>query len=157
MTEEYWAGALWIYQANITNDGSNSGSHIYDVVPGAGNEFEVLYGRLSNDDTAGRNGSVTIEGEASLPVSTLLRRASIGANTHRNFPVAAAPADLSEASAGTRFIVAGTMTITAILEAVAVSQDSAFAIVCRIRGRLPTVTLTSPTDAVETIDTNQVF
>ena len=42
--------ATWVYHADVTNDGTNSGNHLYVVQPGAGNEMELLYGSLANDD-----------------------------------------------------------------------------------------------------------
>lgn len=157
MSEDYWEGATWVYYANITNDGSNSGSHIYVVVPGAGNEMEVLYGEVDNDDTSTRSVFGTIEDDSGNLLYRIIPDAMAAtAGTAISFPVTdEVGADAGGASR--RLFVSGTMALRFTVGAVAVSQDTAFAIVCRIRGSVPTVTLISPTNAVEVVDTNRVF
>ena len=49
------------------------------------------------------------------------------------------------------------MQVVANLEAVALSQDSAFAICCRIRGGVPTVAETGASTPTINVNTEQVF
>lgn len=156
MSEDYWAGAVWVYHANITNNGSNSGNHVYAVSPGVGNEMELLYGSIRNLDAAARTANVEIDDGTNIFVS-LVTAVSISASARTSFPGASSVASSSPVAAGSRIILAGGMRLNATLAAVAVSQDSRFGIACRIRGGVPTVTLTSPADAVEVVDINRVF
>lgn len=155
----YWDGALWVYHADITNNGSNSGNHTYAVVPGAGNEMEVLYGLILNGDASNRTAGVLIkDGAGGNIISRILSSFTLNAGISHAYPVAdERSATGAGINAGARIIIGGTIELSATFASIAVSQDTAFAIVCRIRGGLPTVTLTSPTDAVEVVNTNQVF
>ncbi len=160
------AWMTWVYIADITNDGSNSGNHIYEVTPGAGNEMKILYGYLYNGDSSSRVGNVRIhdvsgQGSTSnlsdqladfVPIATTL-----GAGQRGSFPTNDEFGDNTAAVMHTPFRIAGDMTIWARLASVAINQDSQFSIVCRIRGGIPAVVLTSPTDAVEVVHRNQVF
>lgn len=153
MIEKYWDGATWVYQADITNDGSNSGNHDYSLTQGEGDEMEVLYGNVLNGDVASR--TVTLEvRDPSGEVLYRMELVSVGAGVYTNFPHGdAAPATAAQAK---RLILSGPMILFARVASVATSQDSAFGIVARIRGGVPTVTLASPTDAVEVVNTNRV-
>lgn len=153
----YWDGGTWVYHADITNDGSNSGNHTYSVVPGAGNELEVLYGRILNGDAAARTSQVLVKDVVGGEILARIVNRSLGAGLDHSFPAVSEAVDSAKLSAGARIIIAGLMELQAVIAAVAVSQDSAFGVVCRIRGGVPTVTLTSPTDAVEVVNRDQVF
>ncbi len=160
MSEDYWDGALWVFHADIVNDVTNSGPHTYSIVPGAGNEMELLYGTFLNGDTSNRTFQAVIDDGANSLGTFVGDPGGITLNLGEShgFPVAEARlAAGTGTAAGQRFIIAGTMRLRFILQAVSVNQDSALGFVCRIRGGLPTVTLTSPTDAAETVNTNQVF
>lgn len=150
-TEGYWEGALWVYHADIVNNGANSGNQVYSIVPGVGNELEVLYGTVFNGDAAGRSTTVIIDdGTNNL---SLMVSETLGSAASRDFP----SSNTSRGAAGQRYILAGTMRLITTVASVAVSQDSRLGLCCRIRGDLPTVTLTSPTGATETVNRNQVF
>ncbi len=159
MGEDYWEGATWVYQADITNDGSNSGLQSYEVTPGAGNEFYIMYGYLHNGDAAGRTGNVLIlSGTGGEHLTNLISSdATVGAADRRNFPAHGDANTDDRNSQPSMPIVSGTMTVLATMGAVAVNQDTQFAITCRIRGAVPTVTLVGPTDAVKTVNVNQVY
>lgn len=153
--DEYWGGRTWTYAADVTNDVTNSGTHEYDTVPGAGNEMEVLYGLLKNDDTSARTGFARIRDTTeAFELGRVTPSFSITAGQHLPFPVVD-EAGSAGASRG-RWIITGTMQLNVELLSVAVSQDSAFHLVARIRGGLPTVTITSPTGATETVSLNAV-
>ncbi len=157
MSGGYWEGATWVFNADITNDGSNSGTHEYDVSPGAGNEMEILYGMLRNDDAAGRVTRVVItDATTNREIANLAQKdQTLAAGAPVSFPNAGGA--VTHVAAGSRLILSGGLTLHAQVAAVAVSQDTEFSIVARIRGGVPTVVLTSPTDAVETVNLNMVL
>lgn len=159
MSEDYWEGALWVYQATITSDGVDAGDQVYTITIGAGSELEILYGTIFNGDTAGRNVRVDID-DGTNRIGQLLFATSANAGASQSFPVGGAVEGSAGnvSGSGARYIVAGTMRIVATVFAVAVNQDSAFAIACRIRGDAPTVveTMSAGTPTI-VINTEQVF
>lgn len=152
-------GRTWVYEADITNDGINSGNHQYLVVPGAGNELEILYGHLGNLDSAGRTSNVIVRDDDAKQLGYLIPNNAVIANAvFVPFPtIDEINVSASGAGQSNRWMLSGTMDLLVLVASVAVSQDTRFAIVGRIRGGIPTVTLTSPTDAVEVVNKNQVF
>lgn len=153
----YWDGALWIYQADITNDGINSGNHIYELIPGDGNELQILYGAIFNGDGVARNAQLDIlSGSGGETIFEMMENPAIAASGYETFPKNSTVTE-SNAPTGGRVIIAGNMGFKAQLASVATSNDSAFSIGCRIRGGVPSVTLTSPTDAVEVVNISQVY
>lgn len=149
----YWDGATWVYRATITNDGSNSGNHIYNISPGEGNEMEFLYGTVLNGDTATRTIHIEIDDGSDDQVMvnyTISTAAGIRAHV---FPTVAN----ENRPNMTRYILSGPMRLRLSVLALATSENSEIGIACRIRGNVPTVTLTSPTDAVEVVSTNRVM
>ncbi len=159
MSEDHWEGATWVFHADITNDGTNSGDHVYAVVPGGGNEMEILYGRVLNGDTSSRTIIVEI-GSDSTPseiLALMVPTTSITAGSTIPFPTTDEFSNSSAVQGVSRWLIAGTMALFVQVAAVAINQDTAFSVVGRVRGGVPTATLTSPTDAVETVNVNQVF
>lgn len=142
MTEDYWDGALWVYHSHVTHQaGEGAGTIRWTTVPGAGNEMEILYGEIRNDDTVARTAKVVIDDGNAAQVLATLVEVGCDAAQNQGFPVSDAPsAGGTQVSAGARFIIAGTMRIVAEVAAVADSQDASFGIVCRLRGGVPTVT-----------------
>ena len=137
--EGYWEGANWVYHTRIANEAGQGASDItWLIVPGEGNELELLYGDNFNGDTVGRVLFGIIETDtAGERVSTFIAGPTIGPAGHRGFPFA----DTDNAtSAGARIFVAGAQRILITVEAVADGEDAALGLVCRIRGGVPTVT-----------------
>ncbi len=158
MSEDYWDGALWIYQADITNDASDAANHTYTIVPGTGNEMEILYGNIFNGDTVARNTGVRLMDGANTLGWLTQFGSSTGAGIYRMFPAVNISDNFPITGGKSRLFMAGTMELEAIVTAVAISQDSAFAVVCRIRGGVPTVTETASAGVpVISINTEQVF
>lgn len=161
MSEDWWDGALWVYIATITNNGANSGAHVYNMVPGAGNEVELLYGHILNGDTSARVCKVNMTDDEANALAALLddlAGISLTGGVTNSFPMGGdVPAAAGSGAGPTRFMVAGTMALNIQAAAVGTSQDTRVAIVCRIRGGVPTVTLTSPTGATEAVVKNQVY
>ncbi len=155
MSEDYWDGATWVYHSQIAHEAAQgAGTISWLVVPGAGNEMEVLYGHLRNTDTVDRSGAVTIEDDAGAEIVSL-QRGTITAAVRAAFPVA--PAASSDESGGGRYIVSGTMRLLALVAAVADGQESEFGLACRIRGGVPTVTESGQGTIVITDLTEQVY
>ncbi len=154
---EYWGGATWVYHASITNDAMDAATQTYTIVPGTGNEMEILYGQLFNGDTVARSIVVSIEDNGN-ELARLIALAAAAASFH-SFPASDDPAVAStDLSAGARLILSGNMALVGLVASVAVSQDSLFGVVARIRGGLPTVTeAASAGTPVISINTEQVF
>ncbi len=155
MSDDYWDGALWVYNVLIANDGTGASDIRTTIVPGAGNEMELLYGMIANLDGTTRTGNVYIRDALAGNDLTRLFNESMTAGAIRSFPTVGA-GDGVEAHGG-RFFIAGTMSLEIELLAVALSQDARFGVVCRIRGAVPTATETGGGTPVITIATEGVF
>ncbi len=157
-SDDYWEGALWVYHASITNDAMDVATHTYTITVGAGNELEILFGSVLQGDTSNR--AVTVEITDGTNRLAVLIGSTVNAGVRAAFPtatpfIAAGPILIS---AGTRIILGGAMELVVTIGAVAVSQDSALGLVCRIRGAVPTVVeAASAGTPVISIDTEQVF
>lgn len=155
-------GATWGYRAEITNDGTNSGNHDYRVTPGAGKDIQILYGSVRNADTTARTGRIDILSPDADVFGVLLGEfdagVSITADQGMGYPYAQPfNAGGGPSAAGQPYMLAGTMDLRFLLQSVATLQNSFFTIVARIRAAVPTVVLTSPAGATETVDMNRVF
>lgn len=152
--EDYWQGALWVYHADITNDGSNSGNHVYSVSQAVGSEMEVIGGRVLNGDASSRTLDVYID-DGTNQIMPLITTKALGAGDEIPL-LSRGGSDITPFF--NRVLLSGTMRLIVNIAALAVNKDTAVGIICRIRyPPLPTVTLTSPTNAVETVNTNLVF
>ena len=121
--------------------------------------MEILYGYIFNGDTSARVSVVRIQDSAgSLNLGFLTdRNISVTAGEVLGFPTSIAGTSYNDQpSLPGRAIVSGVSQLHAQVGSVAVSQDSVFTITARIRGGVPTVTLTSPAGATETVDLNVV-
>ncbi len=155
--DAFWAGSLWVYQADITNGAGGAGDNSYTVTVGVGNELELLYGELFNGDTSARTVTVEID-DGTNRIAQLLNVAADAAKRH-GFPI---NDDISTgggvvAGGGRRFILAGAMRLIVTIAAVALSQDSALGLVCRIRGGAPTVVEAGASTPTININTEQTF
>lgn len=155
MSEDYWDGALWIYQADITNGAGGAGDQTYTLTVGTGNELEVLYGEVFNGDTSARVVTVIID-DGTNQITQILNLTA-GAGARVAFPVSTTQGDSAGVAAGARLIVAGTMRIVVRVAAVALSQDSALGLACRIRGGVPSVVEAGASTPTININTEQVF
>ena len=158
MSEGYWDGALWVYHSQIAHEGGQGAGDItWLVVPGAGNELEILYGHLHNTDTSTRVASGIIETDTAGEEVTPLFSDSLGAAARQVFFVPSRTTATEESAGGPRYIVAGTMRLLFTMAAVADGQESIMGIACRIRGGVPTVTEGGQGTIVITELTEQVF
>lgn len=150
----------WVYQAQITN-GANAGDHEYEVVPGAGKEFEIVGGYLWNLDATGHVGFVNIRDDDDNELIALmedLAGLTFDGSTAMGYPTSdVVAAGGSQGAVDSRRIVSGGMKLYAKLASVEANDLSRFSLVARIRGGKPAVTLASPALATETVNKDEVF
>ncbi len=85
-----------------------------------------------NSDTVARTLTVAIHDSGSNVV-TYLVNGSAAAGAYIPFPTSPTPADNGVAAAGAKFLVSGTMQLVATVAAMAIGQDSTFAVALRLR------------------------
>lgn len=158
------AGALWVFQGTVGED-ATAGTHVctLTVTPGAGNEMQVLYGYLTVGATAtaqvvtariddgtndvGFPGPIAFSGTTSGAVYSFPMSLTPSATTNNPF-MAANPS----------ILVSGTMRLRLMVSTAAVSVTQTFAVVCRIKGAMPTATLNDTIGtSTNTVNTNRVF
>lgn len=132
---DYWDGATWLYQAQITNDADGSGAIEVEVVPGAGNEMEVLAVDIVNGDTVARTLSAYVDDASGGNAVILLFSGSTAAGSRRSWPSNETGDDAGAHSH--KLIVSGTMALRLRAAGVAASQDASFGIIARVRGDSP--------------------
>ncbi len=156
MTEAFWEGALFFYQATVTNGAGGAGVQSYTVTTGVGSEMELLYGEFFNGDTAGVALTVAID-DGTNEGGELMAVTADAASRH-SFP----HSDIADAagthiSAGVRIFLGGGMRLVATTASVAASQDTAFSFTARIRGAVPTVVEVGASTPTIVVNTEQVF
>ncbi len=160
MSEDYWDGALFVYHADITNGAGGSGTNSYTIVPGAGNELEILYGHIFNGDTVARGTSLLISSGANL-ITTLLDDApglAINPGAVQSYPHNdEVNVDGGSTVGGVRLFLAGTMDFEGKLLAVGSSDDTRFAMAARLRGGMPIITEAGISTPTININVEQVF
>lgn len=149
MSKEFYSGATWIYETDITNGSGSGGTIATEIVPGVGNEFEVLYGVIENDDGSTRTGFVTIEDDEDNIISRLFA-ATVGAAAIQAIPTL-------PTGALSRPIISGTQVLRMELQAVGSVQDAKFGLGLRIRGGVPTATESGQDTPTIVINKEQVF
>ena len=147
--------ALFHYRSTIVNAVGASGAHDHSIVPGRGNMMRFLYGTLLNGDTAGRALTVQLLTTGNFILTNLLGAVTVAAGARRNFPTDEVSAD-GGGVGSTPLYVAGDDQFFVRLAAVAVSENSEFAFVALMSAGEPTVTITSPTAAVETVSESEM-
>lgn len=156
MSKEYWSGGTWIYHVQITNGAGGSGTVSVTVVPGDGNEFDVLYGGIINGDSTNRTLRAEILDESGGNTLGRLARLSAGAGTALSFPATDEQANDNSSGAGARYTVSGSMAFLMTGAAIAASQDLTFGVACRIRGGIPTATEVGQSTPTITVNTEVV-
>lgn len=153
----WWDGETWVYFADVENDGVNSGNHQYQVIIPVGSEMQVLYGMFKNTDTAARTLTIEIYDASATYLLARIISSSLNAGALSAFPYLGAVfgAGGNNLHQPQRLIISGGMVLHIKLASIAVSEGSQLSLVCRIRGAKPVVTITSPTDAVETVRVNE--
>ncbi len=148
--------AVWHYRATIVNDGTNTGNHLYNFVPGAGNILILLGGHFLNGDIAGRQGLVTLVDSDGVELRRILFSVSVGAGKRREFPTSEVSADDGNSAAEAPVVASGTEELRVQIQSLAINQNTEVAIQFLVSGGAPTVGLTSPTGAVETETENRI-
>ncbi len=160
MSEDYWEGALYIYDADITNGAGGAGANSYNLTPGVGNEMEILSIRFLNGDVAGRVLTVEIRDDDNNVIIEIFPGVSLGAGATIMFPHISSDANIAARSAWpnkTRAFLAGEMNVNLSLAAVAASQNTECSIVGRIRGGIPTATEVGASTPTINVNKEQVF
>ncbi len=152
MSEDYWDGAIFVFEGTVLTDGSNAGTASLTITPGDGNEFEVLYGFIEHTDAASRFVLAAIRDDGARELARLISNSF--ANSIQMFP--------QDGAGGTevgpaRLIVAGIMDLRLEVQSMSVNDTATFVAVLRIRGGVPTTTLAGPTGSTDTKNTDKVF
>ncbi len=156
MNDEYWSGALWVYQADITNDAMDAATQSYTITPGPGNEMEILPGSaVFNGDTVARTVIIRLldgDGNVLFTIANISTGAALFLSTFSQI------SSRNEGMIAGRLVLSGTMQLFYQVSSVAVSQDSAASVVARIRGGVPTVAEAATAGVpVISINTERVF
>ncbi len=115
--------------------------------------MRIMDGELFNGDTSGRSATIEKRTDGADRMTTI-HNATLGAGAVFSLLPTVASAAVPFFSQG--IFLAGGMDLRLTLAAVAVSEDSRLGITARIDGGIPSVTLTSPTDATETVNEDKV-
>lgn len=151
---EKWA--VWDYRATIVNDGTNTGNHDYVFVPGAGNICILIGGSVLNGDTNSRTAQVALRNADSATIRGILPGTAVAAGNTRQFPTSQGSGDGGPASVPPEVVATGTEEFLVQVQALAINENTVVALQFLVFGGPPTVTLTSPTDAVETETENRI-
>ena len=150
-------GKTFIYQGTVINSGGISDVSIA-LVPGRGNEFELLTLEIShNDATASTINVLLRDAAAGNTVGTLAAVASVTANSVVRVPaVGTAVITTGNFPQLTRpIMVSGVMELFANAVAIDDLEGITVAILGRVYGGLPTITASPVAD--ETANTESVF
>lgn len=157
VSKKFWSGALWVYSADIENGAGGGGNIFITLTPGAGNELELLYGMLSNQDTAGRAGEMELrDADDNLLAHLFEEGATITNGNEVSIPGIDEITASDNAALPNRIFLAGDMDFLMNLVSVAASENVVFGLCCRIRGGLPTVVESGNSTPTITINMEQV-
>ena len=152
MNDDKWA--LWIYQADITNGAGGAGDQTYTLTVGVGNELEVLYVRVLQGDPTSR--LVLAQIDDGTNQGPRLIGGSTAQDTFRQWPTAGSSAD-DGVLGSARLLMAGAMRLIVTIQAVALSENTACWIGCRIRSGVPTVVESGASTPTININSEAVF
>lgn len=157
VSKDYWSGGTWVYQGTIDNGAGGGGDVTWSVIPGVGNEMEIIFGTIANTDSAARITAARFRDAGGNSLASLTDITSTAAGATRSFPVASEGADDEAVSAGGRYILSGTAELLGEVRSAAASQGGFFGILARIRGGVPTVTEAGNSTPTITINTERTF
>lgn len=132
----------WVFQGTVGED-STVGTHnsSLTVTPGAGNEMQLLYGRIQGGAGAANLLTITIDDGTNV-IHRIADSLSLASGQYFNFPNSLAPAAQAIGNPmPASNIISGTMRWIAQISTATVSLTHTFAVACRIKGALPTATL----------------
>ena len=151
MSEDYWEGGTYVIQGTVETDGATAGEASLTVTPGAGNEFEVLYGMVGHDDATTRTTQSLIRDDGDRGL--MFYNTEGFANTEHEIPNNRGSRIVGKP---TRGFVSGAMDVFSRVAAMGVNQKATFALVLRLRGGIPTVAFAGPSGATLTTNTKRV-
>ena len=140
-------GRTYVFRGTVGED-ATAGTHVSSltITPGAGNEIQMLYGRIQNGNTATSQTMAAYVDDGTSQLTIYLSMADTSALVQRSFPTITALttnvnayAQLAPYTPG--FVVSGTMRVVLQVTTTAVSVTQAFTIVLRVFGDSPTFTL----------------
>lgn len=158
MDEENYEGALFLYTATVINSGGISTVSV-QLVPGAGNEFELLYATISHNDATASTMNVLFRDENAVTVLPFYDAlASVTQNSVLKIPPLGTVAGTggNDLAAGPgRLLLAGDMDF--FMSAVDIDdlEGITVSIVGRVFGGVPTITASPVAD--ETVTNERVL
>ncbi len=161
MTSGFPDGALFVYQSTIINGGGGGGTVSAVLTPGAGNEFELLWGRISHNDATASDIDVHIRDDGGRVLASLYDMDAVTQNSVCQFPTAPAAAatggNAGDTPAATRLFISGTMDLYMAALLIDLSEGSTNVIVGRVYGGMPTIVETGNNTPTITINTEQLY
>ena len=152
---EKWS--LYVFRATITNDGVTAGAHAYTLSPGVGRKMIILGGRVLNGSLAAVAFDVFLTDGTNRIYNFLPEGATIAAGVARSFPTSMSSAD-SDAGSQLSMMLGGAMTFEVDTGSIAISQDTAAAVIALVDSQEPTTaTAVGPAGSTATINTSLVF
>lgn len=156
-------GATYVFQGTITED-ATAGTHVCTLTmsPGAGNEMQVSYGEVIVGATATSQVVLVSIDDGTNELTEIINPAAITTSGVRVVFGATGTAISGNQGISSAvplpFIVSGTMQLILKVTTAAVSVTQTFAVVCRIKGTVPTATLNDTIGtSTNTVNTNRVF
>lgn len=152
MSEEYWEGALFIYQSDIVNGAGGGGNISVVISPGVGNEMEVLMAEILNGDSSSR----VLAGRTRNEDADKLR-SIFSVNTAAGGNQAWPHGRTDQIGGPGKLILSGDMDLFLLAESVAASQNASFSMEARLRGGVPTITESGNSTPTITINSERVL
>lgn len=145
----------WVYQADITNGAGGAGAHTYTLTTSVGSEAWIVSIEVFNGDTTGRTIRAEVD-DGTNRLGRLMGSRSLGAAALQEWPSKDPAADANSMN-DSPYPLSGGMRLQVTISAVALSQDTACAIVARIRGNVPTVVEAGASTPTINVNTERMF
>ncbi len=131
------------------------------LTPGAGNEFELLWGRISHNDATASDIDVHIRDDGDRVLASLYDMDAVTQNSVCQFPtapiVAATAGNVTDTPAATRLFISGTIDLYMAALLIDLSEGSTNVIVGRVYGDVPSIVETGNSTPTITINTETVY
>lgn len=152
-------GATWVFQGTVAED-ATAGTHVSSltITPGAGNEFTLLYARFKAGAGAANLFSVIIDDGTNTLADLVQPNFSLSSSQVVSLPFTGVVAGQKEMNVVSPIIISGAMRLIMSVSTATISLTHTFAVVCRIKGAMPTATLADTVGTPTlTTNTNAVF
>ncbi len=145
-----------MYQGEVESD--QIINPVYDIIPGVGNEFQILAIEILNNDTLSRVVEAFLD-DGTNHLVRILKVANLPTADHLVYPQAVAQvAEEAIAAVGLGMLVSGTMRLRFQGTSFAVDQEMGISLILRVRGGIPAVDASvNVGNMTETVRTEQVF